>query len=434
MQSVVLVSNEHADSVGIENSGGTIIMLKSRVSNHPSYDGAIVNKQGTIIIRDSTIGQGGNGFGPAGGIQNVGGQLTVIGSTFYDNDAGDGGGISNLENGRVSIQRSAFRYNGADNGSAIYNKGTMTVTNSTITHNIAITGGAVQNFGQLTVINSTFVNNWGYGAAFINHEGRAVFRNSLLVRNESDVEGDCVLVGGIFAARAGNQTDDASCTGMTLVNTADVKLGALTGSPGYFPLEAGSVAIDAGLNLRCPHIDQRGVGRPQDGNGDGSAICDVGAYEYAAGVAADAAVAVDQVPGVITLPDNAAVQATPFCDDTSGVVQASINGSAVIPAGTYCRVIARGGAFVADNGAGIIGDPGILNLGVIHAVDVYGMTGTQPITTFNFTLKICLQGSGRLFFLDATQSPRIARELPVTSENGYTCGTTINAGIVVLVP
>ena len=42
-----------------------------------------------------------------------------------------------------------------------------------------------------------------------------------------------------------------------------------------------SPAIDAGDNAGCPPIDQRGFPRPRDGNGDGNAVCDMGAYEEA---------------------------------------------------------------------------------------------------------------------------------------------------------
>ncbi len=48
-----------------------------------------------------------------------------------------------------------------------------------------------------------------------------------------------------------------------------------TAPPAY-----GSVAIDPPWNLtNCPWPDQRGVDRPQDGNGDGVAKCDIGAVE-----------------------------------------------------------------------------------------------------------------------------------------------------------
>jgi len=49
-------------------------------------------------------------------------------------------------------------------------------------------------------------------------------------------------------------------------------------SYGMFP-NSGSPAIDAGDSTVCPSTDYRGLGRPVDGNGDGNAVCDMGAYE-----------------------------------------------------------------------------------------------------------------------------------------------------------
>ena len=45
---------------------------------------------------------------------------------------------------------------------------------------------------------------------------------------------------------------------------------------------AGSPAIDAVNDGTCPPPakDQRGVPRPQDGNGDGGPACDIDAYEF----------------------------------------------------------------------------------------------------------------------------------------------------------
>jgi hypothetical protein len=63
----------------------------------------------------------------------------------------------------------------------------------------------------------------------------------------------------------------------------DRRLGPLhdNGGPTFtHALLFGSPAIDAGDNSACPATDQRGFVRPMDGDDDGTATCDIGAFEH----------------------------------------------------------------------------------------------------------------------------------------------------------
>ncbi|GIV80965.1 MAG: hypothetical protein KatS3mg051_0319 [Anaerolineae bacterium] len=129
----------------------------------------------------------------------------------------------------------------------------------------------------------------------------------------------------------------------------------------------------------------------------------------------------------------------PLCADLTGttnpIVRADVPVGTVTNGWVYCRVIAQDGEFVEMNqGAAALGNPDVLAQGVIHAVDVFGMSGGLGVAAFNNPVNVCLQGSGRFLFLDATQAPRTASQLPTISVGGYTCANIPNAGTVVLVP
>ena len=141
---------------------------------------------------------------------------------------------------------------------------------------------------------------------------------------------------------------------------------------------------------------------------------------------------------IITAEDVKRSQA-PLCADLTGatnpIVRADVPVGTVTNGWVYCRVIAQDGEFVGMNqGAAALGNPDVLAQGVIHAVDIFGMSGGLGVAVFNNPVNVCLQGSGRFLFLDATQAPRTVSQLPATSAGGYTCANIPSAGTVVLVP
>ncbi len=152
---------------------------------------------------------------------------------------------------------------------------------------------------------------------------------------------------------------------------------------------------------------------------------------YTPFLTAPASACAGYVPGAA---DNARAQA-PLCADLTGttneIVRADVPDGTVTNGGVFCRVLAQDGDFVRSPAE--IGNADVLAMDVVQAVDVFGMAGTQSVPQWNSGVKVCLRGSGRLFFLDALSAPRALQPLSAHTEGEYTCGQLLNAGTVVLV-
>jgi hypothetical protein len=104
-------------------------------------------------------------------------------------------------------------------------------------------------------------------------------KNTIVANNEG---GDCG--GGGVTSDGHNLDSDGTCalTGTGDQSSTDPLLAALADNGGPTQtraLPANSPAVDAADDAGCPATDQRGVARPQDGDEDGTAVCDIGAFE-----------------------------------------------------------------------------------------------------------------------------------------------------------
>lgn len=132
-------------------------------------------------------------------------------------------------------------------------------------------------------------------------------------------------------------------------------------------------------------------------------------------------------PTPVVAPPQFVSVPVPLCSDLDGSSNPIVRAS--LPSGvyaTFCRVIAENGEFIRS--AAEIGVQSVLDLGVIHAVDVFSPAGESGAGT-----NLCLQGSGGIIFLSSLQSPRAPQWLQSYENGGYTCAALPGTGTAVLV-
>lgn len=231
-----------------------------------------------------TGGPGGAGFSGAAGVG-----IALLDSTFTGNTTINtlGGGANLQAPIFVTVERTTFADNAAQGpggygGGLAATSGTVTITNVTFSDDFAgADGGGLFASAPTTVSSSTFVGNraLGDGSAVFN-AGAVTLRGTVLAGSSGAV----ACAGAAFTSGGDNVDEDGSCALAGPRDRAglDPQLGPLQDNGGGLPTHApvpGSPLIDTDGGA-CPPVDQRNVARPLDGDGDGTATCDVGAVEF----------------------------------------------------------------------------------------------------------------------------------------------------------
>ena len=251
-----------------------------------------------------------------GGIYSAAGMsttsVTLTNVIVTGNTATHGGGIDNELGSTLVMTGVTVSGNMASvAGGGVVNEARApgaTLTNVTISGNTAGTGGGLTNDGDLTLSFVTISGN------SLDGSGDHTIRNTILANSSS---GANCSGGGTLLAEDHNLDSGSTCgfTDPTDLIDTNPDLGPLqdNGGPTFTHAPAaGSPAIDAGSgDCPPPATDQRGVARPVDGNGDGSASCDIGAFEFQPGAVTTtttpSSTTTTTLPACATLPTFAAV-------------------------------------------------------------------------------------------------------------------------------
>ncbi len=243
---------------------------------------ATVNLSGAAITRNTTSGQSPGQRG--GGLYVAGGtgphNVNITNSTINDNaNSTDGSG------GGVFVD-------------AITAPGSIVLLNSTISGNTSAMGSAIHfTHASLAIRSCTFTGNNASGSAAestildANNSGMIV-KNTILSGNiagggfrdlaagqTATGNNNLIGVGGPFTNGVNGNIVGVTNPRLSPINTNGGTNAIVALQPLTFALQPDSPALDAGANADATTTDQRGQPRISDGDNNGTAVTDIGAFE-----------------------------------------------------------------------------------------------------------------------------------------------------------
>ena len=303
----------------VYTSGGPALIENNVITRNGSCDGSGVAAHfsaATIshnqIVSNAQVGCTGGADG--GGVSIIGaGTVRVIHNVIRLNSTtASGGGVSIFAGGLPVLDGNLIADNSAGQaggGIALANVSDALITNNVVVGNSAPAGGALWWLvpsgarGPFAIGNTIGVNKAPNGSAIF---ASGFDASAEIVDNVVEGAGATVVVcdSTYSAAPPFLQSNDVVATGPSPLFGGSCagalgQAGNVSVAPGFvdepnrdFHLAFGSALIDAGTNAGASPTDFDGVARPLDGNRDGVAVADIGAFEFVP----------DVTPPVVTVP------------------------------------------------------------------------------------------------------------------------------------
>ena len=267
--------------------------------------GALCVASGGFATLNNSLLSSNVATGSGGAVYNQG--ITDIRWSDVSNNTAQvsGGGVWNsyiLDFSFSLAANNSLPANGTSSGGGFYTSYGLSILTSTVTGNSAANGAGIFSQVNSADIVNTFLRNVTIAGNTASNAGAAGGLESLgnkpsMVRNTlvaNNTPGNCSTNPARLITSEGNNLESAN---LCLFNqptdkiNSNPKLGVLSLNGGFnrtIPLLPASPAIDAAENSYCGQWDQRGfygtvddiLLRQVDGDGNGVAVCDIGAFEY----------------------------------------------------------------------------------------------------------------------------------------------------------
>ena len=328
LTNVIFSNNESQYGGGMANytnSSPTLSDVTFSGNSSASFGGGIYNDESSPTLTDVTFS--GNSGGRGGGIYNDSSSPILTDVIFNGNTAiSQGGGMANFYNSNPILTDITFIENTSSWGGGMFNIGSSPTLNAvTFSGNSVYIrpdsggqdgwGGGMANYTANPILtNVTFSANFAEvgGGGMYNEElsdptltnvtlfgnsatnGGGIYNNALNGTNGSNPELTNTILWANSPDQIFNQAGSTTTVNYSVVQGGWEGTGNINEDPLLQPLAdnggftlthalgTGSSAIDAGNPdpATCSSTDQRGFPRPVDGDGDGVATCDIGAFEY----------------------------------------------------------------------------------------------------------------------------------------------------------